>query len=469
MKPRTITITAATACFLLLAPSLLLHGASAQDEIDPLALVPKLLQELDSDGFTVQRGTVGQIDPVQRLCQGAAPTAVYNNPGAPYFGLTLPRASEETAPLPAFVYRLREDEAVLLVGKTPPPMAYFSYQTFVQSRWNINRANYDLLFSYLGDTVNSMTIQTTGPDPYDRPMALIMTGHGKTQERLRAALLAAGYPAAVINTETLTPSLVRFGYGSTADQLIFLQRMAIPARGSEQAVLDYLEKPPLAVFRVRPKVASALDPLPAPMLRTRGTGRTEMDLYPTLQKLRQAILEMHGSGYQASELDTGHWLDEGYPAFQRNLRWNPPVEDGALGLSRDANYLATEWFDLPEDGFAMIYGVNHAATGKATYSSAAVYLGTTPQAGISAASSSEFPGTAAPYMPGDPSADQFYVWKVARDCNNQPNCMEARAPCAAVSPGAKVRIGFRAYVEPSTKVGPYDVELLYDRVILFTH
>ncbi len=290
MKLRTSTGTAAAACFLLLAPSVMQHGAYAQDGDDPLALVPKLLERLESDGFAVQRGSVTEVDLVQLLCQGAVPTAFYNNPGAPYLLVRLPQAPEETAPASTpFFYRLREDEAVLVVGRTPPPMAYFSYQTFIQSRWNEISANYDTLGAYLGDTVNSMTIRTTGPDPYDRPMALIMTGHGMTQERLRMALLAAGYPAAVINTETLAPSLVRFGYGATADQLNFALRLAIPGPGSEQAVQKFLDSPPLVVLRVRPKAAFAADPLPAPVLRTRGTGRTEMDLYPTLQKLREAV------------------------------------------------------------------------------------------------------------------------------------------------------------------------------------
>src|SRR5512142_2088522 len=99
MKLRTTTGTATAACFLLLAPSVLQHGAYAQDGDDPLALVPKLLQQLESDGFTVQRGAVAPVDLVQLLCQGAMPTAFYNNPGAPYLLLRLPQATEETAPV----------------------------------------------------------------------------------------------------------------------------------------------------------------------------------------------------------------------------------------------------------------------------------------------------------------------------------------------------------------------------------
>ena len=456
--------------------ALMPHRALAQGSNDALALVPKLLDVLDRDGFTVQRGAAAHYDTFQRVCAGLTQTGRYNNVGAPYLTLALPAAPEEAGQLSVVAdFRLRTDEAVLIVGRTPPPAAYFSYQTFLDARWNEQSAGpfrpYDELFAYLGDTVNSMTIQTTGgPDPYNRPLALLITGHRKTQERLRAALLAAGYPAAAINTEVLAPSLARFGYRRTADLFTFLHRVAIPQPGSEQAVQDYIDHPPLAVFRVRPKVEFAPDPLDAPVLRPRGSGRTEMDLFPAIEKVRRAVLEACGAGLRATELDTSLPFDEGYPAVQRGVAWIPGVVDGSVGLTRDTVYLATPWFDLPEDGFAIAYGVNHAATGKATYSSLTVYLDPVLQFGVATAQSPQFYGTATRYLPDDPASGRLYVWKVARHCNGEPNCVEARpnGPCAAVSPDAKVRIVFRAYAEPATKAGPDHVELLYDRVIVFT-
>jgi hypothetical protein len=44
------------------------------------------------------------------------------------------------------------------------------------------------------------------------------------------------------------------------------------------------------------------DPEPIPVLRVRGTGYTEMELYPALKRLRQAILEEYGGPHK--ELDT---------------------------------------------------------------------------------------------------------------------------------------------------------------------
>jgi hypothetical protein len=487
------------------------YCALAQGSNDPLANLPKLVQALSKGGFEALQGQFRIIDPVPMACAGNLPTTWYNNV-QPYMTVALPGAFDDPDPstrwertrraLP-ISYLLRQDEAILIVGSTPPPMAYFSFQTFLFGRYNPASNNYDpagrgffrpyeVMFAYVGDTVNSLTVQTTGSTAYNRPMAFISTGNRKTQEHLRAALRAAGYPDAIINTETLTPSLLRFGY-ENADQFLLLWRSAI-AVGGDAAMKQYQQKvadpnlSPLRVFRVRPKAEFTRDPLPAPVLRTRGTGHTEMDLYPTMEKLRQAILARYSASFDAGALDTA-WADspvfypEGYPAIQREVVYLGPGQDGSGGYGRDANYRVSSWFDLGPNDFALIYGIDHAATGKATYSSAAVYLDKTLSAGVADVNTEDFastPHTASSYLPGEPGIDKFYVWKVARNCNGEAACIEARlqrpqdiAACvpgtgpAKIAPDAPVRIAFRQYAEPATKVGPADTELLYDRVIVF--
>jgi len=466
--------------------------AFAQGGNDPIAKVPKLLKVLDRDGFEAQQGKFRVLDPIPMACTGVIPSTWYNNV-QPYITVLLPGALgspvpwEETERMLPISYSLRQDEAILIVGSTPPPMAYFSFQTFLLGRYTDAATGgffdpYEATFAYLGDTVNSLTVRTTGSTPYNRPIAFISTGNRETREHIRAALRSAGYPDASINTETLPPSLLRFGYDN-ADQFLFLWRTAIAAGGGA-AMKEYQQKvidpalSPLRVFRVRPKTEFPSDPLPAPVLRTRGTGQTEMDLYPAMEKLHQAILDSFDE-FNAEEIDA--WLPddlpEGYPAIQRGVSYLGPSYIGSAGYGRDANYWLSSWFDLPEDGFAIVYGVDHAATGKATYSSAAVYLDQTLAAGVSGVNSADFaahPFTATPYLPGEPEADKFYVWKVARNCNGEPGCMDAKLPAdkeavcdGKIAPDAPVRIGFRQYAEPATKIGPADEELIYDRVIVF--
>lgn len=487
--------------------AVILPRALAQGSNDPLANVPKLLQVLDRDGFEALQGQFRILDPVSMACtvrpdgtgRTFIPTTWYNNV-EPYMSVILPPDWENANPLFPLQraipvnYLLRQDEAILVIGSTPPPMAYYSFQTMLFARYNPATKNYDratggfyapyeAVVAYVGDTVNSLTIRTTGSTPFNRPMAFISTGNRQTQERLRAALRSAGYPDSLINTEALPPALVRFGY-ETGDQFLFTMRLAI-ADGGQQAFNEFETSVQngdvMKVFRVRPKTSFSSDPLPAPVLRTRGTGRTEMDLFPTMEKLHQAILDHYSRlGYNAEELDTflPDYIPEGYPAIQRGIAYMGPGHDGSAGYGRDANYWASPWFDLPENAFAIAYGVDHAATGKAIYSSLNVYLHQTIAAGIATANSSDFkahPGTASQYLPGGPGIEKFYVWKIARACSGDPTCLEAKLPppvwdkaCGSkIPPDAPVRIAFRQYMEPPTKVGPTEAELLYDRVIVF--
>jgi hypothetical protein len=203
-----------------------------------------------------------------------------------------------------------------------------------------------------------------------------------------------------------------------------------------------------------------------------------MDLFPTMAKLRQKILDSYQASFEAEQLDTllPDVVPEGYPALQRDAVYLGPGREGSAGYGRDANYWASPWFDLPDDGFAIMYGVNHAATGKATYSSASVYLHPKLAIGAASADSADFaanPDTARNLLPGEPGIDKFFVWKVARDCKGEPACLEAKVPagkpvCAAtIAPDVPVRVWFRQYAEPETKIGPADAELLYERVIVF--
>jgi hypothetical protein len=126
------------------------------------------------------------------------------------------------------------------------------------------------------------------------------------------------------------------------------------------------------------------DPEPVPVLRVRGTGHTEMELYPSLQRLRHAILkEYEQQGYtetQRKELDTKVWslttkpdgremiLEKPWVGLQRGIQ--------VIGATRDTNYLATyPNFKLREDPneFVIVYGVDHQKTGKVTYSSFSIY------------------------------------------------------------------------------------------------
>jgi hypothetical protein len=55
----------------------------------------------------------------------------------------------------------------------------------------------------------------------------------------------------------------------------------------------YGRTPPYKAYRVTADHPLQDDPEPVPILRVRGTGHTEMPLYPSLKKLREAILDTY--------------------------------------------------------------------------------------------------------------------------------------------------------------------------------
>ena len=267
----------------------------------------------------------------------------------------------------------------------------------------------------------------------------------------------------------VSPNLAHLGLDAERDdELVLLHRLALWKPGFEQAGQQYMANPPVAVLRVTPTTPlepSELRPLPVEKLRPRGTGRTEMDFMPEVEALRQAILAAYPE-WQADELTPAVWLEESFPALQRGV--------DVLGESRDTVYLRSEeTFNLGEDDFLVVYGTNHQATGKATYANFTVY-DPCKACGIAAETTLRLAGSALDYVgstnPEVPHVDQLYAWKVARDCGGDPRCTTVPAgTCPGISnEDAQFFIGFRAYVEPATKIGPAFTEVIFDRVIRFT-
>jgi hypothetical protein len=167
----------------------------------------------------------------------------------------------------------------------------------------------------------------------------------------------------------------------------------------------------------------------------------------------------------AKELTTSVWLTDGFDGLQREIN--------QYGPTRDALYLRTDpLFKLTTDpnDFLIVYGVNHEATGKATYSNFTAYVDPNILLGMVTANSRQIKGSALDYLPNHPKANLLYAWKVARNCQGDPHCLEVKIEgCERVNLDLlpDLWMGFRLYLEPQTKVGPAFTEVVYDRVIHF--
>jgi hypothetical protein len=140
------------------------------------------------------------------------------------------------------------------------------------------------------------------------------------------------------------------------------------------------------------------------------------------------------------------------------------------GDNRDALYGGSRsTFVLDEPGrYVMVYGVDHAATGKASYSNATIAYKSNAL-GVVAVDSTMMAGSAAVFLPHHPSRDSLYAFAFARDCSVAPTPFCVTIPsdgCPLLPSGAAANLTFRAYLEPATATGPALDELIVDRALL---
>jgi hypothetical protein len=456
---------------------------------------------LEKDGFTVQKGGLGYFNVIKLFDLGVLPSCLGNNPTTKYLTYFVPPAPGHKVPelfsriartigvssnLSSF-WNLGPDEAVVFVGRTPPECRYFSYDHYIVDRTYGNETRW--LFANLADTVNNLVINTEGTpnglagNPFNQTTVIVTTADRGIDQRIRAAALSAGYSGDIFNTQVLPSAMLNIGLENNSDTFAVIIRPALYK--DKQAGNDYINNTHATVFRITPNESTKLDPYSYPEIRVRGTGKTEFDLMDDLVQLREAILKKY-SGLKATELPTSQVVPVGSDAIQRGIDaiipdndacylWTanqtvssptPPFPNFSLYYPFVQNSAVTLGNDTND--FIIVYGVNHVATGKATYSNFAIF-GADIWNGVGAISDVNFNGTAEEYLPDNPNAKYFYVYKIARNCNGNSHCFEV-----PTGPGAygirldqPLYIFWRIYLEKATKTGPSYSEIVYDRAIKF--
>ena len=213
--------------------------------------------------------------------------------------------------------------------------------------------------------------------------------------------------------------------------------------------------------------------------------KQSLTLWMISKQLRNAILNKY-SGLNATELPTSMTVPIGSDAIQRGI--------DAVGPNNDACYLwsanqtvssptppfpnLTQYYEFSRNPpitlgndtneFIIVYGINHVATGKATYSNFGVY-GADVWNGVGAVEDPDFNGTAEEYLPDNPNAKYLYVYKIARHANGDPHCFEVPYGVGAygIELDQPLSIIWRIYLEKATKTGPSYSEIVYDRAIKF--
>jgi hypothetical protein len=476
------------------------------------------ISTLNKRGFIVQEGSISYIDILKLASEGKVNSALGNNVGAPYAICLLPPApnqdpSEGQQPqigynsdnpnnfpanidflAPGFASKLRPDEAIVLIGSTPPPALYYSLRSYLGFALNQPKKDYSeyitagnddigfyhMIFASLGDQLNNYNLWTDNTPkgapghPFNSSTIIISTADRSINKQIRDALSIAGYSPNIMNDDNIPMELVNMGLEKGKDTFIYMMRIALwlnQSIGSQY--LHNIDKF-IKVLRITPRVPRTnLNPWSVPTLKIRETGISEYQVVPNcrndLNHLRNEIIKKYGgSEYNHVDLNFTVGIPDNYNAILRDIN--------VYGDNRDAVYFKTENFQLTsDDDFVIIYGINHERTGKAIYSNASFYGAELFNGVAGAFSTVQFPDTADQFFPeGYENAGYYYVYKMARKADEDNVVI---IPYSIGNPLGKAYgvdnnqdsfMTFRVYLDKIAMVGPYIFDIIWDRVILFT-
>lgn len=475
------------------------------------------ISTLINHGFIVQEGQLSYVDILKLCSEGKVDSCLGNNVGAPYAVCFMPPAPNQTPskgqnpPIgydssnpnnspanvdylaPGFSFKLRPDEAIVLIGITPPPALYYcmrSYVGFVENKpekdysdsitaGNEETGFYHMVFASLGDQLNNYNIWTentpkgaTG-NPYQSATAIISTADQNMNGQIRDALTTAGYSPDIMNNDNIPMDLVNMGLERGKDTFVYMMRFVLWAdRNQGTQYIDNINQF-MRVFRITPKTPLETNtPWPIPALKIRESGVTEYQVVPHARRdfdyLRNEIIKKYaGTEYDPVDLDLTIAIPDNFDAILRDVN--------VYGDDRDAVYFKTKDFQLTsDDDFVIVYGINHERTGKAIYSNASFYGAELFNGVVGAFSTVQFPDTALEFFPkGYENAGFYYVYKMARRADEENVVI---IPYSTGNPLGKAygvdnnkdaRIVFRVYLDQIAMVGPYIFDIIWNHAILF--
>lgn len=450
-----------------------------------------LKTSLETAGFTVQQGSFYELDTIKEASEGRLMSCFGNNAGSSYMVFQLPNSPDQEVANPPFLpqgwqYKLRQDEAIVLITPLPPQCKYYSFTNYLMftevkdgkdysaeksffTTGDETTGIYHPIFGSIGDPLNMQRIQHDGDSPYGSTAAIVISANQTVTDTVITQLHEAGYDDSMINVMEIPEMTYKMGLEKGDDTFCFLGRISQPE--DQDAYEQYLSS--LAedsiVYRITPTEEISSAPYDNAVVTPRGTGRHEsadMDQAEEhLSEIRSAMIAQYQDEYDYEELKSDIAVPEGLTAYFNDTN--------SLGDNRDTTYLMTPDFTFNSDeDFVVVYGVNHTLTGKAQYSNAVLYARPMLN-GVSSVYDSLFEGSADAYLEdGCEDSDQYYVYKLARTEMDEYTAVveystdNEKGKFYGVDNGSPMLMAFRAYLDETGTGASYN-ELIYDRTIVF--
>ncbi|MGH9424213.1 MAG: hypothetical protein ACRD3J_29850 [Thermoanaerobaculia bacterium] len=424
-------------------------------------------------GSWVYFDTLGCFTTPGYTCYGDNPSSPY---GSPYFGEYGSNPNLATL-------QLDEDEAIVIIFRTPPEMRYYSFNQYLYQRPDSSTE----IFGSMSEALNLKELGTTGSSepgasPFDDYAAVVWTADQNTFASVQSDLLASGLPQQAINYLPLPQTIpatptdpeydLQMGHGPSSEVFNLLMRTALP---SNQADFDaYVQENPYYVMRVGP--TTHLTPNPSPVIGYPSdiSGVTESsDLKKALNRLVSDIKQHYAGTFSLRKQVSTYTTHSGWGCISELSECTGDNYDSLY--SHDSAVVRVRSLQ----DFVIVVGVNHQETGKAAYVNFAVY-DTQKLASIVSITDTDLTEQSALYHAGvtnprDPRVKQYkglYAYIFSYRCAGKQYCAAIPPPTVSdpvgLQPGAPFFVLGRSYLEPHTLVRPSSTEVVHHEVFVGT-
>ncbi|MBO4373825.1 MAG: hypothetical protein J5829_01845 [Lachnospiraceae bacterium] len=451
----------------------------------------ELKASLEKADFQVQDGKLYPFDTLKLASEGKLLTCFGNNAGSDYLILDLPDAPDQKVPNPFFApegmhFKLRQDEAVVVVTKLADPCKYWSfitYDMFSKQKEGKDYSKekgffgigdeetglYHTIFGSIGAPVDMLNAKHSGDSAFGTTAVIVMCANKDVKEQVVKCLDEAGYPESMVNVMEIPADVYDMGLEKGKDTFSLFGRISQPEdRDAYDKYIDDLSENS-CVFRVTPKKEVKKNTFGVMQLVPRGDGIHEAarvdSCTENLDGIRNNLIKKYSGEYDYEELTTEIGIIDGLTAYTNDVNANGDVHDAAYLFSPD--------FKLTSDeDFVVVYGVNHHTTNKAHYFNAVLHARPMLN-GVCTVFDSMLSGSADEYLPKKTSGDdQFYVYKMARKKMDDTtetipySTGNSQGKFYGVDNDSPVFVLFRIYLD-ETGVGASYYELANDRVMVF--
>lgn len=374
---------------------------------------------------------------------------------------------------------MQESDALVMILETPPPMRYFGITPYIYSRYytapleHPRRPGFVQVFESLTDSINLATIKTQSPyDSFSQLSVVVMTASQDTYQTIYKNLVKLGFPGDAINKIALPLKQVplRMDDSPYADSFNMLIRMAYPDNQAQMD--DYTNRTPVRILKLTAIGTSPQEHLlPVAASRIPGDGSKEPEaLSAGRDQLMRQLLAQYGKDYLIKENKIVLYQTKNYICVEQGIMCNVDSSDALY--TRDVNiYTPSSLQDK-----ILIIGVNHVATGKATYMSHSV-VNDLYHAGITAVSDEWLNGSALAmagisdrFDPQYPVYSRLYAFTIGYDCSGEAVCLQIPQPTddnpIGAALGTPIDVTSRAYLDPATLTRPSSDEVIFHRVFI---